>query len=82
MAVGKTSLTISGKPHEEVRVVYRDRGEEPPPPIWEGTLGADGRVTVDVPQGYLVILGTSGQAVLRLHETKPASQTVRLGSTQ
>ncbi|HEX8652839.1 MAG TPA: hypothetical protein VF708_18630 [Pyrinomonadaceae bacterium] len=79
MDIGKTSLTIEGKPGEEVRVLYRDRGDEPPPPIWEGKLGADGRVTIDVPQGYLVVLGSNGgQAVLELYKTKPASETVRL----
>jgi hypothetical protein len=77
MDIGTTSLTIEGQPGEEVRVVYRNRSDEPPPPIWEGKLGADGRVTIDVPQGYLVVLGSSGQAVLKLHETKPETETVR-----
>jgi hypothetical protein len=78
MDIGKTSLTIEGKPGEHVRVLYRDRGDDPPPPIWEGELGADGRKTIDVPQGYLVVLGSSGEAILKLHETKPASEIVRL----
>ena len=79
MDIGKTSLTIEGAPEEKVRVLYRDRGDEPPPPIWQGKLGADGRVTIEVPQAYLVILGSNGgEAVLRLFETKPATETVRL----
>jgi hypothetical protein len=75
-----TSLTILGRPGESVRVIYRDRGDEPPPPVWVGQLGADGRVTLDVPQAYLLVQGDKGQAILRLFETRPASETVDLAT--
>lgn len=79
MNIGKTLLTIEAKHGEEVRVLYRDRSDEPPPPIWQGTIGESGKVTIEVPQAYIVIIGSSGGvAVLSLHQTKPAAQTVRL----
>jgi hypothetical protein len=81
MEIENTSLTIVGEPDEEVRVLYRDRGDHPPPPIWEGKLDADGRATVDVPQGYLYVFGNHSHrgCILRLHEDKPSELTVELG---
>lgn len=79
MSIEHTRLTIEGQPGEKVSVMYRDRGADPPPPIWEGTLDSEGRVTIDVPQGILVVVGKSETQRLELHETKPTSLTVRLG---
>ena len=78
MPIQQTKLMIEGQPGEKVSVMYRDRGPDPPPPIWEGNLDSEGRVTIDVPQAYLAIVGKSGTQGLELHETKPASLTVRL----
>jgi len=71
------SLTIEGEPGEEVRVVYRSNADPQPPPVWNGNLGPDGRVTISVPRAYLVVLGRHGEAVLRLFETESTSETVR-----
>jgi len=75
-----TSLTIIGEPEEMVRVFVRDRGDEPPPPVWEGKLDADGRTTLDVPQSYLVVFGSHSNRgwILHLEEDKPAELTIRL----
>lgn len=80
MEIEKTTLTIEGKPEEEIKILYRNRGDEPPPPVWEGKLDANGRVTVDIPAGYLLVFGSSGRDyILRLYETRPATLTIRLG---
>lgn len=75
-----TKLTIVGEPEEMVRVFYRDRGDEPPPPVWEGQLDSEGRVTIDVPQAYLYVFGNHSHRgnILRLHEDKPSDLTIEL----
>ena len=78
----KVSLTMVGEPEEEVRVVYRSNADPQPPPVWEGNLGRDGRETIEVPRAYLVVVGKSGQAVLRLHESEDTALTVRLSESQ
>lgn len=82
MKISTTSLTLIGKPGEKAKVIYRDRGDEPPPPIWEGQIGGEGRVTIDVPQAYLVVLGSRVHVPLRLFETKPVALTVALWDTE
>lgn len=80
MSIETTALTIEGQPHEKVTVVYRgNRDDDPPPAIWIGDLGPQGRVTIDVPQAYIVLLGESEDKPLQLFDTKPRSLTVRLG---
>jgi hypothetical protein len=78
MPIQQTRLTIEGQPGEKVSVMYRDRGDDPPPPIWEGNLDSEGRVTIDVPQAYLAVVGKSETQGLELHKTNPTSLTVRL----
>jgi hypothetical protein len=78
----KVSLTIIGEPGEEVRVVYRSNADPQPPPVWEGNLGRDGRETIPVPRAYLVVIGRSGQVVLRLHESEDTALSVRLSDSQ
>jgi len=34
------SLKIVGEPGAEVAVLYRNRGDEPPPPVYSGRLGS------------------------------------------
>ncbi len=72
------TLTIEGEAEEQVRVLYRSNADPQPPPIWEGKLGVDGRTTISVPRAYLVVVGASGEAVLRLHESEAPEQTIRL----
>jgi hypothetical protein len=74
----RVTLTIEGEAEEQVRVLYRSNADPQPPPIWEGKLGADGRITVSVPRAYIVVISGSGQAVLRLHESDATQKTVRL----
>jgi hypothetical protein len=78
----EVSLTIVGEPGEEVRVVYRSNADLQPPPVWEGNLGRDGRETITVPRAYVVVIGKSGQAVLRLHESEDTALTVRPSESQ
>ena len=78
MAEKTCQLTIIGKPGAEVRIVYRDRGDEPPPDVWSGKLGSDGKATVSVPQAYLVVLGSGESIPLPLHQTPAETETVNL----
>jgi hypothetical protein len=52
-------LTIEGTPGEEVQIWYRGSSDteqgDPAPIVFTGRLGSDGRVTVVVPQAYLVV---------------------------
>lgn len=50
------TLTIIGEPNADVRVIPRDRGDEPPPPFFEGPLGTDGVLTLSVPLATFVVL--------------------------
>lgn len=79
MPIPNTTLYLYGGSNEEVKVVYRDRGDEPPPPVWTGKLDDEGRATITVSQAYLIAMGKSGQVILNLHETKATSQMVQLG---
>jgi hypothetical protein len=82
------SLTIEGKPGQDVQVWYRgDRdseSEDPAPIVYTGKIGADGSVTISVPRAYLV-LGTPvrrGGIPLELHREEGASKTVRMPENQ
>jgi len=77
----EVQLTIQGDPNEEVTVAYRgDReSDEPAPVVYEGHLGADGRLSLSVPRAYLVIHSQHGTTPLPLHqETESDARTVQL----
>jgi hypothetical protein len=78
MAEKTVSLTIEGEPGAEVEVVYRDRGDEPPPSAYTGKLGPDGRVTVSLPRGYFLVFSPECEMAILHLETGPATQSVRL----
>lgn len=50
-------LTIEGgAPGQSVRVIERDRGDEPPAPVLECGFDGEGRVSIVLPRGYYVVL--------------------------
>ncbi len=81
MAKDEISLTIEGEAGQEFQIWYRgnqDAGEAPI--VQTGKLGADGRLTVQVPRAYL-LLGKPVRAEgvpLDLQQEAGASRTVRL----
>jgi hypothetical protein len=80
MSSENINITIQGRANEKVRVVYRNRTDPEPPPIWEGELGKDGETKISVPRAYIVILGEGRTTSLRLDKLPPEDQVVRLGS--
>ena len=82
MMVEMASLTIEEEPGAHVQVLYRDRGDDPPPPVFTGRLGPDGRVTVSVPRGYFVVLSPGCETGIVHLETGLAAQTLRFSSVR
>ena len=84
----QVSLTIEGKPGQEVQVWYRgsasDDTDDPAPIVYTGKLGADGRVTISVPRAYLVVgyPTRKGGTPLPLHDDNSTSRTVKLPADQ
>jgi hypothetical protein len=78
MNIENINITIQGRPNEKVRVVYRNRTDPEPPPIWVGELGKDGQAEISVPRAYIVVLGEGRDVSLRLHELPSEDQVVRL----
>ena len=74
----KASLTIEAAGGTAVEVLYRDRGEDPPPPVYTGTIPANGTLTVSLPRGYFVILAPSYKTGIANFSDGTASKTVRL----
>lgn len=60
MTTHKSRLLIRGPADARVRVIPRDRGDEPPPAIFEGTIGDSGITAVELSPGYYVVLAPSG----------------------
>lgn len=50
------TLILRGLPNAAVEVMLRDRGDEPPPPVFKGQLGVDGTLALSVPRADMVVL--------------------------
>lgn len=71
-------LTIEGPPNAPLQVLWRSQDAELPPPIFEGHLGGNGRLTISVPCGYLVVV-SPGLDPRPLHlENGPTEWVVKL----
>jgi hypothetical protein len=53
----EVTLTIVGGSGARVRVVPRDRGDDPPADLFNGEIGANGEISLKLPRGYYVVLG-------------------------
>jgi hypothetical protein len=78
MNIKNINITIQGRPNEKVRVVYRNRTDPEPPPIWEGELGNDGQTEIPVPRAHIVVVGEGRTVFLPLDELPSEDQVVRL----
>lgn len=72
------TLMIEGEAGAQVTVVPRDRGDEPPPPVFEGKIGRDGRVMATIPKGYYVILCQRCQTAIVPFDRSVKTLTVKL----
>lgn len=71
-------LTVEGKAGTKFDVYVRDRGDEPPPPLFSGEIGPEGRLTFAVPLAYLVIVGADFESLPVHLEAGQKTQAVRL----
>lgn len=84
----RATLEIVGTPGGDVTIYAPDRGDNPPPPIFEGAVPATGRLRLRVPKAYLVVVatgfgsapvhfedGTSFRSVDLRHGAQPSSDT-------
>lgn len=69
------TVTIEGAPLTDVTIQVRDRGDEPPPPAFEGATNSQGRLKLILEADYFVIL--PGGVPLDLTEG-PDSTSIRL----
>jgi len=77
MMHNKCLLTIVAEAGASISVRYRDRGDDPPPPVFDGHVGPEGGVTITVPCAYLVVLSPGCEtAIADLREG--ADETVHL----
>uniref|UniRef100_UPI004055B93D hypothetical protein n=1 Tax=Candidatus Electronema sp. TaxID=2698783 RepID=UPI004055B93D len=75
------NLVLEGIPDAEVKVLYRSRSDEIPPPVYEGKIGADGFLKIIVPRAYLVVIGCHQTIPLELHlEEAVSSKVVQLNA--
>lgn len=73
------AVTINGKPGTDVTIHPRDRGDEPPPPAFEGAINSHGHLMVYLPPGpFAVVSSSSGTIPLQIEEGGPASFTFTL----
>jgi len=78
----RATLEIVGTPGGDVTIYARDRGDNPPPPIFEGTVPESGRLRLRVPRAYLVVIATGfGSAPVHFEDgTSFQSVDVRRGT--
>lgn len=55
MSTALIKITITGTAGLEFKIIPRDRGDEPPPPVVEAALNANGTARVYLPRGYYVV---------------------------
>jgi hypothetical protein len=78
MPVEWKTVNIEGEPGRDVTIHPRDRGDEPPPAVFEGAVNSSGRLKLLLPSGYYAVVGSGGGAgPLDLSEG-PDSVTLRL----
>lgn len=79
MASNETvSLTIEGAGGTSVEVHYRDRGDEPPPPVYTGAIPSSGVLTISLPRGYFVVLAEGYKTGIANFSDGAAAKTVKL----
>lgn len=78
MAIQWKTVIIEGRPGTDVTIYPRDRGDEPPPAVFEGALNSHGRLRLLLPPGHFAIV-SAGAGTLPLHlEGGPDSVTLAL----
>jgi hypothetical protein len=78
MALEEVALTIRGESGAEVKVVPRDRGDEPPEPVFNGNFDQEGSVKLSLPRAYYVVLSPGFRTEPVDLGTGPSVQTVQL----
>lgn len=56
-------VTIQGTPGIDVTIYPRDRGEEPPPAVFEGATNSNGRLRLLLPPGYYAVVNSGGDTL-------------------
>jgi hypothetical protein len=81
MSVEWKTVNIEGKPGRDVTIYPRDRGDDPPPAVFEGATNSSGLLKLLLPSGYYAVINSGGSRgganSLDLNEG-PDSVTLRL----
>ena len=72
-----SAVTIQGTPGTDVTIYPRDRGDEPPPAVFEGATNRNGRLRLLLPPGYYAVVNSAG-GTLPLEHNEGAESNLSL----